>query len=219
MNKRFLLILVGIIVVVAGIFWFTRPNKSNAPGGGQPSHHVKGEGTKKVTLIEYGDYQCPACGQYYPVLNQIYDKYKTDIIFQFRNFPLDSIHQNARAAARAAEAADKQGKFWEMHDKLYETQTSWQGLGNPTSVFEGYAKDLGLDVAKFKVNVQSAEVNAIINADISEGQKIKANSTPTFTLNGVKLDPNPPSLEAFNQVIDAEIAKQNPTTPPPPADL
>lgn len=212
MNKRLVMIIVGIVVVVGGFIFITRP-RANAPSSANasPSNHVMGANTKNVTLIEYGDYQCPACGQYYPVVKQVTDKYQNDILFQFRNFPLESIHKNARAGARAAEAADLQGKYWEMHDQLYENQNTWAGSSDPLSFFEGYAKAVGItDMAKFDSDYKSASVNAVINADLKEGQAIGANSTPTFVLDGTKVTDNPHSVEAFYKLIDDAIAKKNP---------
>jgi len=210
-SKRFLAILLAIIVVFGGAFYLAK-HKSNSAGSSsnnaQPTNHIEGDGKKNVTLIEYGDYQCPACGQYYPLLKQVFDTYKSDIHFQFRNFPLVQIHKNAFLGARAAEAADKQGKFWEMHDILYEQQQTWGESNDPTSFFIGYASQLGLNIDTFKADMASANVNDLINADIQEGQKLGANSTPTFVLNGKKID-NPHSLDDFNKLIDSAIAGKN----------
>src|SRR5689334_22232262 len=117
MNKSFWAIIAVIVVIFGGIVVFhkkdaTPTNSSNV----KPTNHIEGNATSGVSLVEYGDYQCPFCGQYYPLVKQVVEKYKTQIRFQFRNLPLYQVHQNAFAAARAAEAADKQGKFWEMHD-------------------------------------------------------------------------------------------------------
>jgi len=211
MDKRFLIIVAAIIVVVGGIFWFSRPSKST-PGsnGAQPSNHVMGGGSKNVTLVEYGDFQCPACGAYYPVVKQVVSSYQDQIFFQFRNFPLTQIHQNAFAGARAAEAAAKQNKYWEMHDKLYEGQQDWTGSSNPFNIFKGYATDLKLDTNKFQSDYQSQAVNDVINADIAVGQKIPVTATPTFILDGVKVENNPQSVDAFMKLIQDAIVKKNP---------
>lgn len=210
MSKNFFATLLAVIAILGGIFWFSA-KKSEAPANGnttaQASNHVQGAGNKGITLIEYGDFQCPACGGYYPMLKQIKAKYGDDIKFQFRNFPLIQIHPNAMAGHRAAEAADLQGKFFEMHDMLYERQPMWASSTNVTKIFEGYAEELGLDMTKYRQDVSSSAINDIINADIKEGQKIGANSTPTFVINGRKLDQNPRSFEEFNKLIDEEIAK------------
>jgi protein-disulfide isomerase len=151
MDRRFLIILSVMVIAVAGVF-FLNKSKTNTPGStnsGQASNHVEGKNTKGVVLVEYGDYQCPACGQFYPIVKQLQSTYTNDISFRFANFPLVQIHPNAMAGARAAEAAALQGKFWEMHDLLYENQTSWSSGTNPQPYFEQYAGSLGLDVNKF----------------------------------------------------------------------
>lgn len=211
-NRFFIGLLVGLAVVVGGIV-FTKQNHSTNKNGGsnatiQPTNHIKGEGKSGVVLTEYGDFQCPACGQYYPIVEQLFEKYKDQITFQFRNFPLIQIHKNAFAAHRAAAAADKQGKFWDMYNKLYQTQQEWNQSSNPNTFFEQYAQGLGLDIAKFKADGASQESNDKINADIKEGQNIGATSTPTFVLDGKKIEQNPRSIEDFNKLIDEAIKKK-----------
>ncbi len=222
MNNRFVIILLVTVAVIAGVFFFTKHktannNNTKASSSAQPSNHVIGSGKSGVVLVEYGDYQCPACGQYYPIVKQVVEANKDNITFQFRNFPLVQIHQNAFAGSRAAEAAALQNKFWEMHDLLYENQQSWSSASNPNSYFENYAKQLGLDVEKFKTDMGSNQVSDVINADIAAGQKLGANATPTFILNGKKLDQNPRSLDEFNKLIadaiKAKSGQQTTTTP------
>ncbi len=210
MSNRFFVILLTIIVLFFGIFFVTKnkDGSSGSNGGVQPTNHVIGKGQKQITLVEYGDYQCPFCGQYYPILKQVQQKYDKEIFFQFRNFPLTQVHHNAFVGARAAEAADKQGKFWPMHDLLYENQQAWSAASDPNSFFISYANQLGLDVEKFKTDMASSEVNDVINADIEAGQKLSVNSTPTFFLNDQKLDPSPQSVQEFSKLIDAAIAAQ-----------
>lgn len=210
MNKQFIAVLVVVVAALFGIFALaSKSSDNNGPAvTGEPSNHVVGEGKKNVTLTEYGDFECPACKQYYPLVQQVKQDYGDDITFQFRHFPLVQIHPNAFLAARAAEAAGLQGKFFEMHDLLYENQDSWKSAPNVNAVFEGYAQQLGLDVAKFKTDAASEQANATINADIKAGQAIGANSTPTFVLNGQKIE-NPTTPEDFKKVIDEAIAAAN----------
>src|SRR5688572_15092390 len=119
MNKPFLAIIAVIILIFGGIIFFNKKEANNTqPNNAKPTSHVIGEGSTGVVLMEYGDFECPACGQYYPVVEQVAEKYKEQITFQFRHLPLVQIHQSALAAHRAAEAADKQGKFWEMYRLL-----------------------------------------------------------------------------------------------------
>lgn len=188
MNKRVILIVLGIIVAIAGFLYLTKPAEQAA---GTPSNHQYSQGSSGIVLMEYGDFQCPGCGAYYPIIRQIKEIYKDTVTFQFRHLPLESIHVNARAAARAAEAAHKQGKFWEMHDMLFETQNTWGTVGDPVSMFKSYAGQLGLNEEQFETDYRSSEVNGIINADLAEfGKTGEAKSTPTFFLDGKKIDPD-----------------------------
>ncbi len=209
MSKGFWLIIAAIVLIFGGILFF-KGDKAEAPTDGSAlSSHIIGNNAKGVVLLEYGDYQCPFCGQYYPLVKQVVEKYKADIAFQFRNLPLSQNHKNAFAAARAAEAANLQGKFWEMYDALFQNQAAWSDSNNPLSIFEQYAAQLGLNVEQFKTDFASEKVNDTINADAAEfnktGEKI---STPTFFLNGEKIEPK--SGEEFSTLIDAAIAKQAP---------
>ncbi|MBI2592322.1 thioredoxin domain-containing protein [Candidatus Saccharibacteria bacterium] len=223
MDKRFLTILAAIVVIFGGIFIFSQRSSNNAGGSTlgsqtQITNHVRGEGTKNVRLIEYGDYQCSACEAYEPVLQQVIAQYSQDIYFQFRNLPLVSIHPNAFAAARAAEAADQQNKFWEMHDILYDFSNwqTWTNSANARSLFDSYAQKIGLNMEQFKQDYGSSKVNDAINADLAEFNKSGLPmSTPTFFLNGVHIESsrltdqnNRPQFEKFKTLLDAEIAKQ-----------
>jgi len=150
---------------------------------------VYGNASSKVLLIEYGDFQCPGCAAAYPQLSQIKEMYKDQIGFVFRHFPLTTIHPNALAAATVAEAAGLQGKFWEMHDKLYENQTSWSDIdpSKREDVFTGYAKELSLDMDKFTEDLASSKVTNKVARDRAFGNKVGVSSTPTVFINDTKL--------------------------------
>jgi protein-disulfide isomerase len=186
---------------------------------GNIGDYIYGKVDSKVTLIEYADYQCPGCASEHPKLKAILEDYKDKIRFVFRNFPLTTIHANAKAAAGATEAAGLQGKYWEMHNKIYENQSAWSSLSDSerTSFFANYAKDLGLDVNKFNTDIASQAISDKINYDKSLGDKAGVKSTPSFYLNGTSLngDINNPNNEPvwgddtkFKAAIDAELAKQ-----------
>lgn len=147
--------------------------------------HVFGSTSKKVILIEYGDFQCPGCGSLYPSLKPLKEKYKDQLTFVFRNFPLTAIHPNALAAATAAEAAGLQGKWWEYHNMLYENQDEWASLNadQRTNKFVSYAEQLGLDATTFKKDLESDKISKKISRDQALGKKIGATSTPTLVLN------------------------------------
>lgn len=212
MSKQFLAVLAAIILIFAGIVIFTG-KKSEAPSTSKSSsnavtQHYTGNKDAAVTLTEYGDYQCPYCQQYEPTVEQVIEANKDKIRFQFRNFPLVSLHQNAFAAARAAEAADLQGKFWEMHNLLYQTGNwqVWTNSSSPSNNFNQYAQQLGLNTEKFKKDFVSDTVNARINADMAAGNKLGITGTPTFFLNGKQVQ-IANDVAAFQKVIDAELAK------------
>lgn len=212
MGSRFGAILAACVIIFVGILVF-KGNDANAPKDSNgntvgATEHLRGDGKKGVTLVEYGDFQCPACRAYYPIIEEVFEKYKGDITFQFRHFPLIQIHKNAMLAHRAAQAASNQNKFWEMYNLLYQNQSTWEGASDPTATFQGYAESLGLDMTKFNADVKSAATNDIINADIKEGQKLGATSTPTFILNGKKIT-NPGDLEAFSKLIEEAIKEKN----------
>ena len=210
MNKQLIAIIIVVILGLFGILMLTKkddPKRNNSQNTqSQGSNHTSGTGKKGVTLVEFGDFQCPACKSYFPIVKEIKAAYGDDIVFQFRHFPLTQIHANATISSRAAEAAGKQGKFFEMHDLLYENQDSWAQQENPTSVFESYATQLGLKMDQFKTDMADGGTLAVINADQKIGQGLGANSTPTFAINGKKIEKNPASLEDFKKLIDDAIA-------------
>jgi protein-disulfide isomerase len=220
MSKQFLAVIVVVILVFVGIFAFTGKSSPNASTGGSNTstltQHIEGQGKDGITLVEYGDYQCPFCGQYYPIVKQVQTEYNQQLYFQFRNFPLVSLHPNAFAGARAAEAAALQNKFWEMHDLLYEqndisqsnpSASTWINASDPTSFFNEFAQQLGLNLTKFKTDYASDQVNNLINADTAKGNKLNVQGTPTFFLDGKQIQVGE-SAAAFEQVINAEIAKK-----------
>ena len=212
MSKQFLAIIAVLIIVFVGVFALNGHNKANtsnksSSGSGKPTNHVEGKGSSGVTLVEYGDYQCPYCEQYYPIVKQVASDYNDQIYFQFRNFPLISVHQNAFAGARAAEAASLQGKFWQMHDLLYDNQSQWSEAKDPTTYFHQYAQQLGLNVSKFESDYASNQVNDAINADLAVGNKLNIQGTPTFFLDGKQIQVTA-SVDSFETQIKAAIAKK-----------
>ena len=219
MDKRFWAIIGIIGAIFIGILLFTGNKKdvANDPSNAAPTNHVMGKTDSKVKLVEYGDYQCPVCGGYYPTVKEVVEKYKDRIAFQFRNLPLTQIHQHALAAARAAEAANAQGKFWEMNDILFTNYQTWPSTNDPRATFEQFARQLSLDVSKFDTDFESSKVNQLVNADLAAFKKTgEKQETPTFFLNGKKIPltqlrdgSGRPSVDKFSTFIDAELAKQN----------
>ena len=181
------------------------------------SDHAHGNAAAKVTLIEYGDFECPACGAYEPLVEQLYKAYGSKVLFVFRNFPLYQIHPFAMIAAQAAEAAGLQGKYWEMHDLLYAKQGEWTAdtTLSPDAViskyFNGYAQSLGLNVTQFDTDINSAGAKAKVQADLALGNTAQVNHTPTFFVNGTQI-PNPNSYADFQADLDAAIASSTYST-------
>ena len=214
MNKQFLVIIVAIVVGLFGVLTLTRHKSStngqnSSASSSQATNHTIGKGEKNVTILEYGDFECPACKAYYPIVQEIKKEYGDKIKFQFRHYPLVQIHKNAFVGSRAAEAAGLQGKFFEMHDLLYEQQDSWSKATDPTTQLTAFATQLGLNVDQFKTDLASEAVANSINADVKAGQAVGVNSTPTFLINGKKVDQNPQTLEDFKKLVDDAIPQAN----------
>jgi protein-disulfide isomerase len=145
--------------------------------------HVQGPATAPVTLVEYGDYQCPYCGQAYPIVKELQEQLGKKLRFVFRNFPLSTMHPYAEHAAEAAETAGADGKFWEMHDMLYENQ---EALDDEDLV--QYATALGLDPSRFTTDLAKHTKAARVREDFMSGARSGVNGTPTFFINGVRHD-------------------------------
>jgi protein-disulfide isomerase len=224
-NKKAWIIFIAVVVLLMGaLVYLSSKNKINvskvqtaqlqpaAADSGNIADHVFGKADSKVILTEYGDYQCPGCGGVYPKVKALTDKYQGQIAFVFRNFPLTTLHPNARAAAATAEAAGLQGKYWEMHDKLYENQSAWENitdLTQRTNFFTDYAKQLGLDTTKFTTDIASSQVNQKINYDLALGRKDGVNGTPSFYLNGTVINQDVwGDATKFENAVKAELQKQ-----------
>ena len=174
------------------------PNKIYALNVGNSP--VKGPKDSKVKIIEFSDYQCPFCGQADALVNQVLAA-NPDVGFVYKQFPLTSIHPNALPAAKAALAAGKQGKYWEMHEILFKNQ---RALG--ADQLKDYAKQAGVpDLAKWEKDMNSPEVNDQINAEMREAQAADVRGTPTIFVNGKRVQNR--SVEGFKQLIDEAKAK------------
>ncbi|MFZ2545193.1 MAG: thioredoxin domain-containing protein [Candidatus Saccharimonadales bacterium] len=205
MNKKTWIIFVAVcIAILGGLIFLSRSNQVNVSSineagiitaskeNGNIADHVFGTTSGKKILIEYGDFQCPACKSAHPNVKELTEQYKDKLTFIFRNLPLTSLHPNARAGAAAAEAAGLQGKYWEMHDALYENQDSWSGssIEKRTSFFKTYAQQIGIkDLNKFTSDMESKSVSEKINFDMSLSKKIGATATPTIILDGKRIEP------------------------------
>ncbi len=195
---------VSIFLIFFGFLVFMlKQNQSQAVLEIKNDGWVMGNKDSKVTLVEYGDLQCPSCKAYHPILKTLAADYKDKFKFMFKHFPLEGGHANALLAARAAEAAGVQNKFFEFHDMLFEHQEEWSGLSavDAEAKFVGYAETLELDLDRFNEDLDNSDLLKKIKAQQAEGINIGVNGTPTFFLNGKRIE-SPKSLEDFKKLID-----------------
>ncbi len=218
-NDKKPIILAGAVlaIIIAGtIYYFasgentanTSQNKTVIEG---PSENdwIRGNKESGVSLIEYSDFQCPACGAYYPLVKQMEKEFGDKIAFVYRNFPLRQLHPNAQIAAQAAESAGKQGKFWEMHDVLFEKQKEWSTKSSEEikETLAQYAQTLELNVDQFKTDLEAKETKQKVDEDYESGQKYNITATPTFFVNGKKIEP-PKSPSDFKKVLEDALSKE-----------
>lgn len=209
--NRFWIILSIVVVGLVGVFFITKPKDEKPKDTGEitkvaSDDHAKWSADSEIVLIEYGDFQCPGCASYYPTIKELGEEYGDKVKFVFRHLPLRNIHPNAQSAALAAEAASKQGKFWEMHDRLFETQSSWgQVASNQQKLFEEYAKELGLDEAKFRADYTDSTTSERINRDVNSATQLGITGTPAFILNGKRIDTPANNIDAFRKILDEAL--------------
>jgi protein-disulfide isomerase len=161
-----------------------------------------------VVLEEYGDYQCPPCGQLYPELKQIEKEYGNQVQIVFHHFPLTKIHKNALIAAHAAEAARNQNKFWEMHDLLYRNQKEWSELTDPRPVLISYAKQLGMNLESFNSDLESNVIDQKISADIQRGSAQGVTGTPTVFLDSRLVNYQATNLDGLRKGINILLERK-----------
>lgn len=198
---------VGVVILLLFVYYFyATSNSSSTPVDTESvvikqTDHVRGAKDGKVTLVEFGDFQCPACASYEPIVRQVMADNKDILKFSFRHFPLYAMHKNALLAAKASEAAALQGKFWEMHDKLYDKQEEWGEALNARDFIMTYATTIKLDTKKFAADLENKAIEEKILAELKEGVKLGVEGTPTFFINGKKVESNPRNLADFNKLI------------------
>lgn len=200
---RFLTFIVALIVLSFAYYFYAMSERKDMPVQEiivTEKDHVRGTVGGKVTLVEFGDFQCPACLAYEPIVRQVTADNTGTLQVVFKHFPLTQIHQNALLAAKASEAAANQGKFWEMHDMLYDKQKEWSGALNVRDIFISYAASLGLNVNQFTEDLNNSAIHDKVVAEYKEGVNLGVQGTPTFFLNG-KMIENPGSVEDFNKLI------------------
>jgi protein-disulfide isomerase len=214
---RPVIVIVLAVAVAAGaaVFLSRQPDRVSetnaAPlsvdiqGGG----HVRGPENAELTLVEFGDYQCPSCKAYHPFVKEVLNRYPKQVRLEFHHFPLISIHPNSMAASRAAEAAGEQGHYWEMHDALFEYQEQWASRPDPKPVFAAIANRIGINGAILVQTMDSPKLQERILKDVELGDKAHVEAVPTFLIKGqqvhIKL-----SMEDFVQVIEANLRNSTP---------
>ncbi len=213
-KKSIAILLIGVVAAVALAVFFFRSAEEGQPGTNLTLRNpatvqadtlrVKGPEDAVVTLVEYGDYQCPTCGAFHPVVAELMDQFQTQLKLEYHHYPLTSIHPNALAAAIATEAAAEQGAFWEMHDLLFELQNQWATHSSPAQLFRLYAERLGLDGDLFDAAYQSGGAESRVMADMQHAQEMRLPGTPTFFVNGEML-PLPRSFAEFESAISTAI--------------
>jgi len=219
MNKTLtkIIIIIVMVLVLWGI-WLVAPKKDSQNNGDDFSSseeliiksddHILGNQSAPVFLVEYSDFQCPACKAYQPFLNNLKSDFPEDLAIVYRHFPLRRNHPNAAPAAFASESAGLQDKFWEMHDMIFENQEQWasNSTSDAEAVFTGYAQNLGLDLEKFKSDFSSDLVKERVGENEKEASSLNLGGTPTFFLNGKKIN-NPGSYEEFRQVVEDALSE------------
>lgn len=196
-----------LILLFGGVFLLTRGTSSKAVAGTTIAQIDYSKGQKigsdsaKVKVVEFSDLECPACAAAEPYVKKLIVAYPDQVQVIYRHFPLPQ-HTHSQTVAALAEAAGGQGKFWEMHDKLFETQSQWSPMGDATSFFMDLVKQLGLDEAKIKQLMGEDVIKAKVNSDAVEGRSLGVNQTPTFFVNGRKL-----TLKSFDD-LNAAVAEE-----------
>lgn len=198
--KTFLV--VAFIAIAAAVVYSNYAAKE-ANDGIVIGEHVKGNAEATVVLTEHSDFQCPACGQFYPIIKDILETYP-ELGFEYKRFPLVTIHPFAIPAAKAAEAAGQQGKFFEMHDKLFENQQIWSRSPNPRAYFDQYAEELGLDMDQFRRQYGASAINDHIQNQYNEARELGLTGTPSFFLNGERFEFE--TYEDFRAKIEAALS-------------
>lgn len=169
--------------------------------------HVRGRADAPVLIEEYGDFQCPPCGFLHPILKRLEGEYEKQVRVVFRHYPLRNMHKHADEAARATEAAALQGKFWQMHDLLFEKQNEWKDASPARPLFLNYARTLGLDLGKFTQDIDSAAISNRVMSDEAQGSARGVTGTPTVFINGREIPfPVITKYESFRAVIERELA-------------
>ncbi len=216
MNTKRILYWAGFIIIIVLVIWgmIAAGQKASRESVALPlpdkitsDDWTRGNASSTVTLVEYSDFQCPACYSYFPMVEKLFKESSTTILMVYRHFPLPQ-HANAIPASKASEAAGKQGKFWEMYNIIFTNHDLWENSTDAKTIFTEYAKKLGLDMTKFASDYALKEIEDKITTSVKAGSKAGINSTPTFYLNGKKIK-NPSDYVEFKKLIDEAAKTKN----------
>lgn len=198
-------VIIGVVMLflIGGSVWYSSEVSKSYNEGVVEITHIKGNPEATVTLVKYSDFQCPACKEFSGVVSDVMEAYGDEIAFEYKHFPLIQIHPHAEAAARAAEAAGQQGKFYEFHDLLFENQEEWSRSVAPGAFFVRYAEALELDLDLFNRHQRSSIIRDKVRAELMEARDQGLTSTPTFFLNGERMviETYPDFIEQIEQAI------------------
>ena len=209
--------LVALLAIGSGALLYRSKRSANAaPKISKPETETSGESVHSlgpadaaVTLEEFGDFQCPPCGKLSGPINQLQKKHNLRVIY--REFPLP-VHAHAKEAAFAAEAAGRQGRFWQMHDLLYREQAVWSQSTNARALFNAYAGMLQLDVGRFRQDMESSEVQQQVELDQRRGAVIGVKTTPTIFVNNEAVPPKQANPDELPAVVEAAVKKARPSS-------
>lgn len=182
LRKTYYYIIFLVLFLVSALLW-VKFSKRDVIGADDGSDPARGASDSKVTIVEFSDFQCPACGVMHPVLAEMVKRYPDEVKIVYKNYPLVSVHKWAYTAALAGECAFEEGKFWELHDLLFSRQRIWSQALDPREDFLSYAEELGMDRSGFNTCIDSSAIRKRVEEDRKEGRKLNINSTPTFFIN------------------------------------
>ena len=204
MKNPWIIIVVIVAVLIGGSIWYSGTVAEKNNEGITFVPHIKGNAEAQVTLTEYSDFECPACASFHPVVLDVMEEFGDQIAFEYKHFPLP-IHPLAEPAARAAEAAGQQGKFFEFHDLLFINQRAWSNSPNPMIFFKDFATELELDVEQFERQYKASAIRDKVRADAAAARELGLTGTPTFFLNGERM-----VIQTYEDFYNQILAAVNP---------
>jgi protein-disulfide isomerase len=211
--KPLIVIVVAIVIAAGAALYLSRSADRTAEASDKSPRvniksggHIRGPANAQVTLVEFGDFQCPSCGGYHPLVKEILNRYPDKVRLEFHHYPLVDLHPNAMLGAMAAEAAGDQGRYWEMHDALFEHQAEWAPSRNAELVLLNLANRIGLNLNQFMQQLRSPALQDRILQDVTLGNSLHIMETPTFFIDGQRVYIKP-TLEDFVKVVEANLHK------------